>query len=166
MGDPSSHALYPGSFDVLTYGHLDLVHRAARIFDCVTVAVADNPAKEACLFSVNERVAMLTDACVDMANVTVDSFSCLTVQFARQIGATTIVRGLRVVSDFEFELQMAMINERLAPELTTVFMAPSPHHFVISSSSVKELAVFGGDVSSFVPPHVAEQLSKRLEKRK
>lgn len=157
------HALYPGTFDVLTLGHLDIVRRASTIFRRLTVAVAQNPGKAAPLFTVAERVEMLREAVADLANVDVASFEGLTVQFARRIGANVIVRGLRAVSDFEFELQMAMMNESLNPEICTVFMAPAPAYSFLSSSLVKEIARFGGDVAEYVPPHVAEKLINRLK---
>ncbi len=161
-----AHALYPGSFDVVTYGHLDLVRRAARIFSKVTIAVARNPAKLKPLFSAEERVSMLRESVRDFANVGVAAFSGLTVDFARSIEALVILRGLRAVSDFEFELQMAMTIDSLAPEITTFFMAPSPQYSFLSSSVVQEVAAFGGDVSGFVPPHVSQMLSERLSENR
>ena len=157
-----AHALYPGSFDVLTYGHLDLVRRAARIFSKVTVAVARNPAKLQPLFTSEERVQMLREAVRDYGNVFVADFSGLTVDLARSIDAHVILRGLRAVSDFEYELQMAMTNDSLAPEITTFFMAPAPQYSFLSSSMVREVAAFGGDIAGFVPPHVAQMLGKRM----
>lgn len=157
------HALYPGTFDVLTFGHLDLVRRAATIFRRLTVAVARNPAKQPPIFSVEERVEMLREAVTDLANVSVANFSGLTVNFAREIGAQVIVRGLRAVSDFEFELQMAMMNESLNPDICTVFMAPAPAYSFLSSSLVKEIARFGGDVTPYVPEHVAQKLMVRMK---
>jgi pantetheine-phosphate adenylyltransferase len=159
------HALYPGTFDVLTLGHLDIIRRATRIFDKVTVAIAENPAKRGPLFTAEERVDMLRRATAGTAGVEVKAFSGLTVAFARSIGASVIVRGLRAISDFEFELQMAMMNDNQAPEITTVFMAPSPQFSFLSSSLVKEIARFGGDVSEFVPPEVGRLLKDRLEAR-
>jgi pantetheine-phosphate adenylyltransferase len=168
MGAPShkilqrGHAVYPGSFDVLTYGHLDIMRRASTIFQRLTVAVAYNPSKREPLFSAAERVAMIREAVADIPNVDACEFVGLTVDFSRQIGAQVIVRGLRAVSDFEFELQMAMMNESVNPEIVTVFMAPAPAYSFLSSSIVKEIARFGGDVSAYVPPHVAERLVQRL----
>jgi pantetheine-phosphate adenylyltransferase len=157
------HALYPGSFDVLTLGHLDMIHRAARTFNRVTVAVAGNPGKRPPLFTVEERMEMLREATAGLPNVAVTSFPQLTVEYARSIGAGVIVRGLRAVSDFEFELQMAMMNETLSGgDVTTVFMAPSPQHVFLSSTLVKEIAAFGGDVSGFVPPAVEARLRVRI----
>ncbi len=162
-GVTRGHALYPGTFDVLTYGHLDLVRRAATIFRQLTVAVAQNPSKHQPLFSVAERVEMLRESVSDLPNVAVTSFTGLTVEFAQQVGAQVIVRGLRAVSDFEFELQMAMMNESLNPDICTVFMAPAPAFSFLSSSLVKEIARFGGDVSAYVPAHVAERLKQRMK---
>lgn len=161
-GAKPSHALYPGTFDVLTYGHLDVLRRAVRLFDQVTIAVAINPAKQQMLFSVEERVDMIRKATARMQRVAVAQFTGLTVDFARQIKASVILRGLRAVSDFEFELQMAMMNENLMPSITTLFMAPSPQYIFLSSSAVKEIARFNGDVSQFVPPHVAQCLYRKI----
>lgn len=160
--NPPAHALYPGSFDVVTLGHLDVIRRAARIFARVTVAVAHNPAKIYALFTVEERLAMLRASVKKWRNVDVASFSGLTVNVASQVGATVILRGLRAVSDFEYELQMAMMNDNLAPDVTTVFMAPSPQYSFLSSSSVKEIARLGGDISDFVTPAVARELIARI----
>jgi pantetheine-phosphate adenylyltransferase len=160
-----THALYPGSFDVLTLGHLDILRRASRMFTRVTMAVAENPAKAGTLFSTEERVDMIRSSAEGYANVEVRAMAGLTVDFAREIGANVILRGLRAVSDFEYELQMAMMNESLAPQVSTVFMAPAPQYIFLSSSLVKEIARFGGDVSPYVPPHVAVALAKRLEEK-
>lgn len=158
----SSHALYPGSFDVVTFGHLDVVRRAARMFERVTIAIADNPTKREPVFTPAERKAMLEQCVGEWPNVSVMTFPGLTVEFARKIGAIVILRGLRAVSDFEFEFQMAMMNDNLAPEITTMFMAPSPQYSFLSSSLVKEIARFGGDISHFVPSHVEEAVRKKM----
>ena len=158
----SSHALYPGSFDVVTFGHLDVVRRAARVFDKVTVAVAENPGKREPLFPVARRVEMLQISCREWDNIDVVSFPGLTVEFAGRIGAEVILRGLRAVSDFEFEFQMAMMNENLAPSITTMFMAPSPEYSFVSSSLIKEIARYSGDISHFVPGHVALAVKEAL----
>lgn len=156
------HALYPGSFDVVTHGHLDIVRRAARIFDRVTVAVAENPGKKTPFFTFEQRVEMLRACTSEWENVTVDSFPGLTVNYAKKVGASVILRGLRAVSDFEFEFQMAMMNENLAPEITTMFMAPSPQLSFVSSSLVKEIAKYGGDISHFVPKIVEEKVKAQF----
>lgn len=162
MTTPTTHALYPGSFDGVTFGHLDIVRRAARLYSRVTVAIAENPSKVTPLFTVPERVAMLSECVADTPNVDVQSFPGLTVNFATAIGAQVILRGLRAVSDFEFEFQMAMMNDNLAPGITTMFMAPAPQFSFVSSSLVKEIARYGGDISHFVPPNVAAAITERL----
>ena len=154
-------ALYPGSFDPLTHGHLDIVDRAARIFDRVVIAVLENPNKRP-LFTSDERVAMIKESLGDRAGVEVRTFRGLTIDFARQVGARVIVRGLRAVSDFESEFQMALMNRRLEPDVTTVFIPTSLRHLFLSSSLIKELAEFGGDISEFVPANVVGPLKKRL----
>ncbi len=156
-------ALYAGTFDPVTYGHLDVVRRAAALFDKVIVGVSVNP-KKAPLFSQVERVEMLREACKQFPNVEVDVVPGLVVDFARQVGAKVIVRGLRVVSDFEFELQMASTNRAMAPEVETVFFTPAPQFHYLSASIVSEIAGFGGNVDGFVPPHVAERLKAKLGK--
>ena len=157
-----SQALYPGSFDVLTYGHLDVLRRAARSFEKVTVAIASNPSKREALFSPEERLQMLVASTAEFHNVTATMFQGLTVDFARSIKAAVIIRGLRAVSDFEFEFQLAMMNDQLAPDITTIFMAPLPQLSFVSSSLVKEIARFGGDVSPFVPEAVQAALAKKI----
>lgn len=161
----ATHALYPGSFDVVTNGHLDVLRRASRTFSRVTVAVANNSSKLAPLFTAPERVEMLSAAVRTYPNVTATSFTGLTVEFARSIEATLILRGLRAVSDFEFELQMAMMNDNLAPGITTIFMAPAPQFSFLSSSLVKEVARYGGDISDLVPPEVEAKLLARLKEK-
>lgn len=154
-------ALYPGTFDPITNGHTDLVRRAARIFDVVVVAVAANP-KKTPLFPLEDRVALAREVLKDVPGARVIGFDTLLIDFVREQGARVILRGLRAVSDFEFEFQMAGMNRRLAPEFETVFMTPSENEMFISSSLVKEIAVLGGDVSSFVHPRVAEALRTRM----
>jgi pantetheine-phosphate adenylyltransferase len=158
----TTHALYPGSFDGVTFGHLDIVRRAARHYARVTVAVAANSGKREPLFSIEERVQMLRESLFEMENVDVQSFPGLTVEFAKSIGATVILRGLRAVSDFEFEFQMAMMNENLAPDITTLFMVPAPQFSFVSSSLVKEIARYGGDISHFVPANVEKEIFRRM----
>ena len=155
-------AIFPGSFDPMTYAHLDVVRRAAGLFDRLVIGVLHNPRKEP-LFSADERVA-LTRACVsDLGpHVEVTSFDGLTVEFARQCGAGFIVRGLRAVSDFEAELQMALTNRKLAPGIDTTFLMTALEHGYVSSSLAKEVARFGGDVSPMVPPPVGVALRERV----
>lgn len=153
-------ALCPGTFDPVTNGHLDIIERAARRFDAVVVGVLENPAKEP-LFTARERVSMLRDATTSLSNVEVDAFSGLLVAFARARGADVIVKGLRAVTDFEYEIQMAQMNRRLA-EVETLFMTTAPSWSYLSSSLVKEVARFGGDVTGLVPPVVAERLIEKL----
>jgi pantetheine-phosphate adenylyltransferase len=154
-------ALYPGTFDPLTHGHTDLVRRAATLFDELIVAVADTPRKSP-LFPLAERVALASEVLADFPTVRVIGFTNLLIDCVRQQGATVILRGLRAVSDFEFEFQMAAMNRRLAPEIETVFMTPADHLTLISSSLVKEIAALGGSVSEFVDPRVEAALRKKL----
>ena len=153
-------ALCPGTFDPVTNGHLDIIGRASETFELVVVAVLENPAKQP-MFTVEERVAMLEKACADMARVEVTSFDGLLVDFARRRDGAVIVKGLRAVSDYEFEIQMAQMNHRLAG-VETLFMTTSPEWSFLSSSLVKEVARFGGDVTGLVPAHVAERLADRI----
>ena len=159
----NTHALYPGSFDGVTFGHLDIVRRAVGLYSQVTIAVAENPTKVQPMFSVAERVRMLEECTRQHDNVNVRSFPGLTVEYAKSIGAGVILRGLRAVSDFEFEFQMAMMNESLAPQITTMFMVPKPEFSFVSSSLVKEIAKYGGDISHFVPANVASAIFARLK---
>ena len=157
-------ALYAGTFDPVTYGHLDVARRAAALFDKVIVGVSVNPRKSP-VFSTEERVQMLRQAVEDIGNVEVEVVPGLVVDFARAKGAQVIVRGLRAVSDFESELQMASTNRALAPEVETVFFTTSPAYHYLSASLVCDIARFGGDVSEFVPPHVERSLKERLSGR-
>jgi pantetheine-phosphate adenylyltransferase len=152
--------LCPGTFDPVTNGHLDIVRRAAGLFDRVVVAVVENPSKEP-LFENAERVEMLREAVQGLDNVEVDSFAGLLVDYARNRGIPVIVKGLRAVTDFDYELQMAQMNRQLA-EVETCFVPTSPKWSYLSSSLVKEVARFGGDVSSMVPEHVLRRLKERL----
>jgi pantetheine-phosphate adenylyltransferase len=152
--------LCPGTFDPATNGHLDIIERASRRFDAVVVGVLDNPAKQP-LFSAEERVQMLKEATGGLANVSVAAFSGLLVEAARSVGADAVVKGLRAVTDFETEIQMAQMNRALAG-VETLFMTTSPAWSFLSSSLVKEVARFGGDVSGLVPPAVLERLRERL----
>jgi len=150
-------AVYPGSFDPFTYGHLDIISRAAVIFDKVIVAVSVNSGKSP-LFTIEERVAMIGRECENLANVEVGFFRGLLVDYAREKEADVIVRGLRAVSDFEYEFQMALTNRNLNPDLETIFLVAQPMYSFLSSSVVKEIASLGGDVVGFVSKGVAEQL--------
>lgn len=162
---PERIAVYPGSFDPPTLGHLDLIQRAVNIFDHVIVAVAVNDAKVG-LFSVEERVEMLTEMVAGIPRVSIDHFKSLTVQFAQKKGAVALIRGLRVVSDFEFELTMAINNHKLAPEIDTVNLMPSEPYLFLSSRLVKEIAAFGGSLSHFVSPAVEKRLKEKLEEER
>ncbi len=154
-------AIYPGTFDPITNGHLDLVARASRLFHKVIIAVADNAGK-APLFSLEERVSLAKQATEIHTNVGVIGFDNLLVDCARQHGATVILRGLRAVSDFEYEFQMAGMNRNLAPELETMFLTPPEQYTFISSSVIKSIAQLNGDISSFVPSVVYQQLLKKF----
>jgi pantetheine-phosphate adenylyltransferase len=157
-------AVYPGTFDPVTNGHLDLVERAQRHFDRLVIAILRNEDK-APVFSVEERIALLEDAVRPWPNVAVATFDGLLVAYARQIGASVIVRGLRALSDFEYELQMAMMNRRLSPELETVFLMPSEAYSYVSSRLVREVARLGGDTRGLVPDNVRDALAKRMRPR-
>ncbi|MFI5054924.1 MAG: pantetheine-phosphate adenylyltransferase [Actinomycetota bacterium] len=154
-------ALCPGTFDPVTNGHLDVVGRAASTFDAVVVAVVENPSKTP-LFAVAERIALLEEAVRHLGNVRVGAFGGLLVDYARAQGASVIVKGLRAVSDYEYEIQMAQMNQRIG-EIETLFMATSPKWSFLSSSLVKEVARLGGDVEGLVPDHVRKALIDRLE---
>jgi len=153
-------ALCPGTFDPVTNGHIDIIERASRCFDEVVVAVLENPAKEP-LFSVEERVAMLKEAVADLERTEVESFSGLLVNYARRRELRVIVKGLRAVTDFDFELQMAQMNHRMAG-VETFFVATNPQWSYLSSSLIKEVVRFGGDVSGLVPPFVKDRLEEKL----
>lgn len=155
-----TNALCPGSFDPPTHGHIDVIQRAATIFDQVTVAVVRNPSKSA-LFTTEERVVLLEEVLADTPGVEVASFEGLLVQFARDRGADVIVKGLRAMSDFDYELQMAQMNFRLE-EFDTVFIATNPEYGYLSSSLVREVARLGGSIEDLVPPVVAKALAERL----
>jgi pantetheine-phosphate adenylyltransferase len=156
-----SRAMYPGTFDPFTNGHNDLVRRACRICDHVIVAIAANPGK-APLFSLDERVDLARRVLADVPNVEIMGYSGLTVQFARKHDLNVIVRGLRAVSDFEFEFQLATMNRHLSDEVETVFLTPTEQFNFISSTLIREIASLGGDIREFVPPLVAEALNKRF----
>jgi pantetheine-phosphate adenylyltransferase len=155
-------ALYPGSFDPFTHGHLDVVRRAAALFDELVVAVAANPEKRAPLFSPEERVEMIREAVADLPGVEVTTYRGLTVDYARSRGMGALVKGLRLPSDFEAELQQALMNRQLAPEIETVFLMSGSAQIFVSSSILKDVAGHGRDVSQFVPPAVARRLEERF----
>ncbi len=159
-------ALYPGSFDPITFGHLDILERATNLFDKVLVTVAVNHRKSA-IFTGDERVELIKECLKgkDWAeNIEVDQFTGLLVNHAKKVKANTLIRGVRQISDFEYEFRMALTNKRLAPEVDTVFLMPDEHFTFISASLVKEVAHWGGDLSSFVPQNVAEALNKKQAK--
>lgn len=154
-------AIYPGTFDPITYGHLDVIRRSAGLFDRLIVTVARNPEKRPC-FTTRERLLMIRGAVRPFRNVRVDSFQGLLVNYARRNKAAVILRGLRAVSDFEYEFQMTLMNRKLNPEVETVFLMPNENHSYLNSSLVKEIARQGGDVSRFVPEPIARKLYKRF----
>jgi pantetheine-phosphate adenylyltransferase len=154
-------AVYPGTFDPITLGHQDLVRRAASMFDELIVAVADSRAKQP-FFTLEERVAMAKSVLRDYSNVTVMGFSGLLMNFARQHNAKVVMRGLRVVSDFEYEFQLAGMNRNLYPEVESIFLTPAEKFLFISATLVREISILGGDVSKFVSAHVAERLAAKI----
>jgi pantetheine-phosphate adenylyltransferase len=157
------HCIYPGTFDPITCGHLDVLSRAARLFDKVTVAVADNAPKQP-LFSAEERVAMILPNVAGLPNVSVTIFGGLLVEFAAEHKADAIIRGLRALSDFEFEFNMALMNRHLAPMIETIFVMPNEQFSYTSSSLVKQVARYGGQVGHFVPPNVAAALHNAFDR--
>jgi pantetheine-phosphate adenylyltransferase len=154
-------AIYPGTFDPVTYGHIDLIRRAGKIFDKVIVAVARNDSKNP-LFSVEERVDMLKDVTKGMKNISVDSFEGLVVNYIKKRGARVMIRGLRMLSDFEYEFQMALTNRKLSPEIEMIFMMPSEQYSYISSKLIKEAAGLGACVNHFVPKKVQKLLKEKF----
>lgn len=156
-----SSAIYPGTFDPVTHGHRDLIERASRLFERVVVAVAANP-KKAPLFTLKERVELVERVVQGLPNVEVHGFDNLLVDYAKQAGCEVILRGLRAVSDFEFEFQLAGMNRQLAPDIETIFMTPAERYSHLSSSLLKEIAALGGEISTFVHPEVEAALNNRL----
>ncbi len=160
-------AIYPGTFDPITRGHIDIIQRASKIFHKLTVAVAYNPGKNP-LFTVEERLEMIHQslAPLDLPNVEVDTFSSLLIAYAKSKGATAIVRGLRAVSDFEYEFQMALMNRKLEESVETIFLMPSEQYTYLSSRIVKEIAYYGGDIECLVTPPVAQMLREKLKNQR
>jgi pantetheine-phosphate adenylyltransferase len=156
-------AVYPGSFDPLTNGHLDIIERGSRLFDKLIVAIAHNTRKQS-LFTVEERLKMIRQVVADLPGVEVDNFEGLTVSYAASRGAKVVLRGLRAVADFEYELQMANMNRKLSCDVDTMFMMTSDKCFFVSSQNVKEVAIHGGDVSGLVPEAVCEMIGKKLDR--
>jgi len=156
-------ALFPGTFDPIHYGHIDIAERASRLFDEIVIAVYDKPLKTL-LFSPEERISLVEEAVASNPKIRVTGYSGLTVDFARKVEAQVIVRGLRVFSDFEFEFRMALANHRLSPDIEYMALITAEEHTFLSSTTVREIASLGGDVSSMVPPHVEKALKKILSK--
>lgn len=164
MSEEKKTAIYPGTFDPITNGHLDIIQRAVSLFDFLIIGVTTNPSKVA-LFSVDERVEMIEKATSHLSNIKVESFSGLLVDYARGQDAAAIVRGLRAVSDFEYEFQMALVNRRLAQNVATVFLMPNEKYTYLNSTIVKEVAKFHGDVRSFVPDEVHLRLKEKFREK-
>jgi pantetheine-phosphate adenylyltransferase len=158
-----ARAIYPGTFDPVTYGHIDIIKRARTIFDSIVVTVAINTAKTP-LFTTKERIEMLKESLKEFDNVSIDSFDGLVVDHAKSVGATSIIRGLRALSDFEYEFQMALMNRKLSGNISTVFLMPHEKYTYLNSSIVRNLASFKSDVSDFVPPIVQKALGKKFGK--
>jgi pantetheine-phosphate adenylyltransferase len=158
-------AICPGTYDPVTFGHLDIISRASAMYDQVIVAVVNMPwRKGSTLFTAEERVELLNQATSDLPNVTAEPFSTLVVEFAHARGAMAIVKGLRAISDFEYELEMNQLNRRQAPDVESVYLMASPKYSFVRSSGVKELATFGGDIDDLVPEHVAVALKERISR--
>jgi pantetheine-phosphate adenylyltransferase len=158
-------AIYPGTFDPITNGHLDILERALKLFDRVIIAIARNSAKNP-LFSEEERLAMIKESVKHLKGVEIDSFDILLVEYARKKKAAAVVRGLRAISDFEYELQMALMNRKLNEDLVTVFLMPNERYTYLNSSIVREIARHKGNIREFVPPHVLRALEEKLHKHR
>ena len=163
MSDSITRAIYPGSFDPITRGHIDLVERASRLFDEVVVAVADSKSKKT-LFTLEERVDLIQKTTEHLTDVSVVGFTGLLIDFARQMNTNIVIRGLRAVSDFEYEFQLSWMNRQLEPDIETLFFAPAENYAFVSASLVKEIAQFGGNVSKFVHPDVNKALMNKLNR--
>lgn len=159
-------AIYPGSFDPVTNGHLDLIHRGCKLFDRLVVAIARNPDKGDSLFDLDERIEMLKAMTADLANVTVDAFDGLLMNYCIEKNANAVLRGIRAVSDYEFELQMALMNRKIEPRVETVFMMPAEKYSYLSSRIVREIAAFGGPLTGLVPELVEQRLRRRFADRR
>jgi pantetheine-phosphate adenylyltransferase len=158
----NNKAVYPGTFDPITLGHQDLIRRAARLFDTLIVAIADSSAKRP-FFTRDERVDMAKDVLKDLKNVEIVGFSGLLMKFVQQHKARVVIRGLRAVSDFEYEFQLAGMNRGMYPDVETIFLTPGEQYMFVSATIVREISVLGGDVSKFVPPHVARRLEAKIK---
>ncbi len=166
MADSNGVVVCPGTYDPVTNGHVDIITRTSKVFDQVVVGVVNNPIrKEKTLFDAEERRAFIEQATADLGNVEVRVFSNLLVEFARELGAKAIVKGLRAISDFEYEFEMAQLNRKLDPNIESIYVTASPHYSFLSSTGVKEMATFGGDVSDLVPAPVAAAMTDRLGDR-
>jgi pantetheine-phosphate adenylyltransferase len=166
MNERNGTVVCPGSYDPVTNGHLDIITRTAKVFDKVVVGVVNNPIrKQKTLFNAEERRDFIREATAELPNVEVQIFASLLVEFARDNNAGAIVKGLRAISDFEYEFEMAQLNRKLDPGIESIYVIASPHYSFLSSTGVKEMATFGGDVSDLVPPAVATALSERLDDR-
>jgi pantetheine-phosphate adenylyltransferase len=160
-------AVCPGSYDPITYGHLDVISRAAKLFDEVIVAVVNSSVRKSRpLFDIDERISFIEDATADLGNIRAEPFDVLIVDFARRAGAQAIVKGLRAISDFEYELEMANLNRHQASDIESVYLMASPQYSFLSSSGVKELATFGGDIDGLVPDRVARRLKEELARQR
>ena len=166
MSEKNGTVVCPGSYDPVTNGHVDIITRTSRVFDRVVVGVVNNPVRKAkTLFTAEERRQFILEATAELPNVEVQIFSNLLVEFARDNGARSIVKGLRAISDFEYEFEMAQLNRKLDPGIESIYVIASPHYSFLSSTGVKEMATFGGNVSDLVPPAVATALGERLGDR-
>ena len=157
-------AMFPGSFDPPTLGHINIIERSARLYDRLYVVVADNVAKK-CLFTAEERIRLIKDNFRDKDNIEVLSFRGLTVDIARELGVDVMIRGVRAAGDFGYEIELAMTNKQLLPTVETLFMPTDPHYFLLRSSAIKEMAIFGADISAMVPANVAKALAERVVSR-